>query len=246
MPALTGTKVLGVDGIRLTLDGKPFFWQGLAFFNALYNPIFNQSDDERLHWIRKFKANGISVLRVWCQWNFPPPRTFADVAPEHSMYTDAGEIREESFARLVALINALDNEDMVLELAMFSAEKQPYFLPIPAQERATGELTARLHPYRNILLQIWSENSTEVMRYFEVLKKADPARVVTSAPGGSNDLGTEVQNKAYDVLTPHTLRRQAFPFWYIAPAQIEWLLDTYHKPVIDDSPAAQRTSDVWR
>jgi hypothetical protein len=231
------TKVLGVQGTKLTLAGKPFFWQGVAFFNALHNPAFNRSADERLAWLRTFKANGISVLRIWCQWNFPPPRTFTDVGPEQSMYTADGDVKDEMFDRLVALIKALDGLDMVLEVAMFSAEKQPYFLPIPAQERATRQLTERLRPFGNLIQQIWSENSTEVMRYFEILKKTDPDRLVTSAPGGSNDLGDDVQNKAYDVLTPHTLRRQAFPFWYIAPAQIEWLLDTYGKPVIDDSPA---------
>jgi len=44
-------------------------------------------------------------------------------------------------------------------------------------------------------------------------------------------------NRTLDVLTPHTTRSEAQPFWYVAPAQVEYLINTYKKPVIDDSPA---------
>ncbi len=95
------TKVLGIDGTRLTLDGKPFDWQGLSFFNAIYNPAFNQSDKERLTRLKDYTENGISALRVWCQWNFGPPRQlWVDTAPQSTMYTDAGDIREDSFKSL--------------------------------------------------------------------------------------------------------------------------------------------------
>ena len=238
------TKILGIDGTRLTLDGRPFYYQGLAFFNALYNPNFNRSDRDRTQWLRKFKANGITCLRIWCQWDFPPPRIFVDHGPEHSMYTDCGEVRDQYFERLAALIKALDDLDMVLEISMFQHEKEPYFLPIKAQERATRELTERLKPYGNVFQQIWSEDDREVMRYLAIIRATDPDRIVTSAPGFSRDrskpfdrIGDDAVNRALDVLTPHTIRSEAVPFWYLAPAQVEYLLDTYQKPVIDDSPA---------
>jgi hypothetical protein len=82
------TRVLGVAGSKLTLDGEPFFYQGLTFFNALYNPAFNLAADERRAWVRKFKANGINALRVMCQWDYAAPAAFIDLAPDHSMYTD--------------------------------------------------------------------------------------------------------------------------------------------------------------
>lgn len=238
------TKVLGIDGTRLTLDGKPFFFQGLSFFNALYNPTFNESAEERLRWLRTFKANGINCLRIWCQWDFAPPRTFADVGAEHSMFTETGDIREEHYSTLTSLIEALDSLDMVLEVSMFANERRPYFLAIAAQERAARLLTGRLRPYGNLILQIWNEQSAEVMRYFAIIKTTDPQRIVTSSPGSSvspavpfDHVGDEVQNSAFDVLTPHTLRREGYPFWYLAPAQIAFLLDTYQKPVINDEPA---------
>jgi hypothetical protein len=243
MSASRATSVLGVNETRLTLDGKPFYFQGLAFQNALYNPVFNQSSGSRLSWLRNFKANGINCVRIFCQWDFMSTRAFADVAADHTMYTEDGEVKDEPWQRLAALIEAADTLGMIIEVSMFAHEKEPYFLRVPLQERAARELTERLRPYGNLIQQIWSGNSAEVMRYFEIIKNTDPQRLVTSAPGYSAEFrtyfdhtGSDVQNKAFDVLTPHTLRSEAVPFWYAAPAQIQYLVDTYRKPVIDDSP----------
>lgn len=244
MPSQRETHILGVKGTQLTLDGQPFSFQGLSFFNALYNPTFNRSDADRLDWLRVYKANGINCLRVWCQWDFVPPRSFVDVAAGNTLFTERGEIRDEHFAALVSLIGALDQLEMVLEMCLFANERAPYFLPRPAQEEATQNLTERLRPYGNLLLQIWNEHSAEVMRYISIVKAVDPNRLVTSSPGFSvgtrgpfDHLGEDTENQAFDVLTPHTLRTEAIPFWYLGPAQIEYLLDTYRKPVIDDEPA---------
>ena len=49
MPA--STKILAIAETRLFLDQEPFFFQGLSFFNALYNPVFNASAAERLAWL---------------------------------------------------------------------------------------------------------------------------------------------------------------------------------------------------
>ncbi len=37
------TRVLTIAGTRLLLDDQPFPFQGLSFFNALYNPTFNRN-----------------------------------------------------------------------------------------------------------------------------------------------------------------------------------------------------------
>ena len=244
MVASRTTKVLSTEGTRLTLDGKPFFWQGLAFFNALYNPTFNRSDEDRIQWLRKFRANGVNVLRIWCQWNIPQPRNHVDLGPESTLFAFDGAVREQPFQCLTTLIKQMDSLDMVLEVTLFCQEMWPYFLPVPAAERAVRAITDGLRPYGNLLLQVWSECSIEWRRYYDIVKKTDPDRVATSDPGISMDrskrfdhIGDAELNRTIDVLTPHTVRRQAFPFWYLAPAQIEYLLDTYHKPVIDDSPA---------
>lgn len=220
------------------LDEKPFDWQGLSFFNALYNPTFNQSHEERLARLKDYKENGISAVRVWCQWNFGPPRElWVDTAPHSTMYTDQGEIREGSFERLRSLIMAADSLDMVVEVVLFSHEKQPNF-PVEILEKAAGLMAERLKPYGNILLEIWNEDSTEVLRLFRKIKEVDPDRITTNAPGLPGVLGDDEQNYMLDVLTPHTIRGAARRcFWEEAAAQIEYLLKRFRKPVIDDEPA---------
>jgi hypothetical protein len=233
------THSLSIQGTRLFLDDAPFFFQGLSFFNAIYNPTFHASDDARRGWLRKFKENGVNALRVWCQWDFSPPRTFVDVAPEQTMYTDDGEIRDGSFKRLAALLADADALAMIIEVVAFSHEKIPgeENLPVPQQERAIAALTERLRPYRHVLLQVWNEDSLNVLGHVAIVKEVDPDRIVTNSPGFAGNLGDEAQNRAMDLLTPHTVRRRAERFWEVAPRQVASLLATYEKPVIDDEPA---------
>ncbi|MGH2369374.1 MAG: hypothetical protein ACRDI2_14365, partial [Chloroflexota bacterium] len=125
------TPTLGISGTRLTLDGEPFPLTGVSFFNALYSPTFNRSAEDRRHWLRTFLDYGVNTLRVWCQWDFAPPRTFIDTGPEQSMYTAGGDIRAPHFETLAALLAAAGALGMVVEVTLFSHEKQPN-LPVEA------------------------------------------------------------------------------------------------------------------
>ncbi|MBM3859349.1 MAG: hypothetical protein FJ395_06830 [Verrucomicrobia bacterium] len=58
---------ISVSVTRFLLNGKPFDYTGVSFFNAIYNPTFNKSSAERTRWLEKFRRYGINVLRVWCQ-----------------------------------------------------------------------------------------------------------------------------------------------------------------------------------
>ena len=231
---------LSIEGTRLLLDEQPFFWQGLSFFNALYNPAFNANAGARAHWLSVFPDNGINALRVWCQWDFDPPRSFVDTGPEQTVYTPEGDVRPSSFERLEALLEAVRPLGMVVEVVLFSHEKQPN-LPVPVQERAVRAMTERLLPHRDLILQIWNEDSTEVAHYFEIAKSVDPERLVTNSPGFASNLGDPAQNRMLDLLTPHTARSDAERFWEVATQQIAGLLAEYGKPVIDDEPARNGT-----
>lgn len=41
-----------VAGTTFQLNGQPFPWTGISFFNAIYNPDFNKSSEERIRWMR--------------------------------------------------------------------------------------------------------------------------------------------------------------------------------------------------
>ena len=237
--------LFGIDGTRLTLDGQPFPLTGVSFFNALYNPTFNRSAAERERWLRTFLDWGINTLRVWCQWDFAPPRNFIDTAPDHSVYTapdhsvytDDGALREAHVQTLLDLCAATDALGMVLEVTLFSHEKQPQ-LPEEVLERGARAVTARLQPYRHVIVQLWNEDATAWERLLRAVRETDPQRLVTSSPGFSSVLGSDEHNAAMDLLTPHTVRRSAArPFWEVAPEQIAGLIAQFGKPVIDDEPA---------
>jgi len=230
MPSL----VLKVHGTRLLLDEQPFCLQGLGFFNAIFNPAFNASTEARLVWLNKFKANGINLLRIWCQWDYARP--YIDLAPDHAVFDPDGGLRDEYMRTLCAIIEAAAGLGMAVEVVLFCQE-QRHNLAVSAQKQAVCNVTTRLRPYRNTILQIWNEKSFEVAQYLDAIKSIDPERIVTNSPGGSNILGDDSHNKLLDVLTPHTVRGQADRFWEIAPQQVAALIAQYHKPVIDDEPA---------
>src|SRR4051812_37367132 len=57
------THVLSINGTRFLLDKQPFPYQGVSFFNALYNESFNKDHKSRADWLAKFKHTGINVFR---------------------------------------------------------------------------------------------------------------------------------------------------------------------------------------
>ena len=241
---------LSVDGSRLLLDGKPFDYQGLSFFNALYNARFNSSVQNREQGLRRFKSTGITVLRVW--GDFRLTNGWIDEGPEHSLYCypekrrrdvnyepENPKLDPDILDRLRRLLTSAADLDMVIELCLFS-----HYLAYPVNTRDDfiRLIIREIRPYRNILLQIWNEFDRTVLRHYELIKSIDPDRVVTNAPGGSGVMGTHVDNQVLDVLTPHT-SRVAGRFYEEAPVQILRLIERYGKPVVDDEPARTGTRD---
>jgi hypothetical protein len=233
---------LTISGTRFQLDGKPFPYTGISFFNAIYNPAFNQSSDIRRDWLRKFREHGIDVLRVWAQWD--NTRGFVDASPTSTLYHKDGTLRTQHVARLKEILTDADAEGFVIELCLFSQEsfKDKIQLDPEPQDRAVAALTRELMPYRNLFLQIWNEKSFRTLDILKVIKAADSKRLVTSSPGFSGVLGTDEENQALDFLTPHTSRQGRGRTWEIAPREIASLLAKFHKPVVDDEPARNGTS----
>ena len=61
----SATSVHTIQGTGFFRDGGPFCYQGLGFFNALYNQKFNKPPQSREKWLCTFKSYGITVLRIW-------------------------------------------------------------------------------------------------------------------------------------------------------------------------------------
>lgn len=234
---------LTISGTRFQLDGKPFPYTGVSFFNAIYNPTFNKSSEARREWLGKFHDHGINVLRIWAQWD--NGRGFVDASPTATLYHKDGNLQGEHVERLKQILTDADAEGFVIELCLFSQEsvKEKIELDPVAQDRAVAALTRELIPWRNLFLQIWNEKSHRTLDILKVIKANDPKRLVTSSPGYSGDLGTDEEDRALDFLTPHTSRQGRGRTWEIVPREIASLLEKYHKPVVDDEPARNGTSN---
>ena len=233
-----------VSGTQFLLDGKPFPYTGISFFNAIYNPVFNRSSEERRTWLAKFQRYGINVLRIWAQWD--NKRGFVDSGPAQTLYHADGRLSEPHLATLKAIVRDAAHAGMVVQLSLFSRES--WESPITARlapeafDRAVPAVAEELRPFRNVTFQIWNEFSERVMDHVKAIRAVDPHRLVTNAPGYAGDLGDSRQNRALDYLTPHTSRQNAGRTWEQAPNEIGYLLTRYRKPVVDDEPARNGTS----
>jgi hypothetical protein len=233
-----------VSGTRFLLDGKPFPFTGTSFFNAVYNPTFNKSSADRRQWVEKFRKYGINVLRVWAQWD--NKRGFVDACPDCTFYYPDGRLRQERVETLKAILTDADALGMVVEFALFSHESYGENIRVGAAEsaKAVKELASQLIPHRNLVFQIWNEHTDDnVLPLVKVIRSVDPKRLVTNSPGFAGVLGSVQENGALDFLTPHTTRQSVPRHWESSPKEIEYLLARFRKPVVDDEPARNGTSN---
>lgn len=230
-----------ISGTGFRLNGAPFPFMGVSFFNAIYNPAFNKSSVERREWMRKFQKYGINVLRIWSQWD--NKRGFVDTCAECSLYYPDGRLRQENVDRLKRIVEDADALGMVVQIVLFSQESwhDGIRLGPEASDRAVEAITRELAPYRNLTIQVWNEFSERVMDYVEIIRATDPKRLVTNSPGFAGVLGDVAQNSALDYLTPHTSRQRSGKPWEIGPREIAYLLARFRKPVVDDEPARNGT-----
>ena len=231
---------IAVKDLGFTLNEKPFHYTGISFFNALYNPTFNESDASRRAWLEKLGAAGINVVRVWAQWD--NGRGFVDTCPACTLYEKDGRLRAEPLNKLKKLIEAADNLDMVVLFVLFQRESwnENIRLSDEASDRAVQSLTNEIKPYRNVIFQVWNEFDHRTIDYMKIIKAVDSARLVTNSPGYGGYLGKGDENAALDFLSPHTSRHDDRQ-WEIAPKEIAYLLQLYRKPVVDDEPARRGT-----
>jgi hypothetical protein len=240
IPARSQTHVLKVNGTNFEMNGQPFEYTGVSFFNAIYNEEFNTDSSIRKMWIQKFLDSGINILRVWCQWD--NTRGFIDGGEGKTIYNTDGTIKPVFLKIIKEIVNDADEKGMVILLVLFSRESwnENLRLSDEASEKSVQTLTRELKPYRNLVFQIWNEFNYRTVDYAKIIKSVDPERLVTNSPGYGGDLGSREENQALDYLSPHTTRTTD-RHWEIAPKEVAYLIERYQKPVVDDEPARKGT-----
>ena len=53
LAGLASAGELTISGTRFLMDGKPFPYTGISFFNAAHNDAFNRSSAERKEWLSR-------------------------------------------------------------------------------------------------------------------------------------------------------------------------------------------------
>ena len=235
-----GKNKLTVEGRNFELNGEKFEFTGVSFFNAIYNPEFNKDSETRREWIRKFKESGINVLRVWCQWD--NARGFVDSGIDKTIFNTDGTLVPGHLSALKNIISDADSEGTIILLVLFSRESWNENLKLTddASDKAVAELTRSLMPYGNLVLQVWNEFNYRTIDYLKIIKDIDPGRIVTNSPGYAGELGSNIENQNLDYLSPHTTRNDN-RHWEVAVKEIEYLIEKFNKPVVDDEPARKGT-----
>src|SRR5688572_14961683 len=182
---LKTTNELRITGTKFVLNGAHFPYTGVSFFNALYNPTFNKSSDERQKWLQKFQKYGINVLRVWGQWD--SRRGYADTCPECTLYFTDGRLRQPHVETLKQILVDAGKQKMAVELVFFSQESWHDNIRVGPEEsvRAIRTLSKELLPYRNVMFQVWNEFDERTLDHVKTMRAADPKRLVTNSPGGA-------------------------------------------------------------
>lgn len=238
-PRATGQNSIGTSGTHFTMDAKQFDFTGISFFNALYNDAFNSDERVQLDWLKKFKHYGISVIRIWAEWN--NDLGFVDTCDSCTLYDRNGDLQPMYLNRLKAILVNAASVDMAVELVLFSSESFDKKLSDAAADHAVQAVAQALKPYRNVVFQIWNERNYRTLDYYSLIKRYDPARLVSNSPGGGSDLGEDRENSVLDYLSPHTSRHGKH--WEIAAEEISGLLKKFNKPVVDDEPARNGTRE---
>ncbi len=209
--------VLAVGGTRFTLNGAPTFLVGISYYGAL-----GASEDFLRRDLDDLQRHGFNWLRVWATWN----ASEQDV----SAVTADGRARQPFLGRLEYLVAECDRRGLVVDVTLSRGLKsktaaEGVKLPdLDSHRRAVETIVAALTPYRNWYLDLANERDVRDQRYVRIeelrtlrdlVRKLDPARLVTASFGGHDlsleDLRESLLTVGVDFVCPHRPREAQSP-----------------------------------
>jgi hypothetical protein len=208
--------VLGIEGTRFTLNGKPTFLLGASYYGGLGAPenfLRRDLDDLRRY--------GFNWVRVWATWR--------SADEDVSAVTPEGRARQPYFGRLERLVAECDRRGLLVDVTLFrdAGSRTPanrHLADLNSHGRAVETLVVGLKSHRNWYLDLANEHDVRDDRYVsdrelrdlrDLVRRLDPQRLVTASFGG-HDLSTEDLRDSLlvvgvDFLTPHRPRGPESP-----------------------------------
>ena len=202
--------VLGMEGTRFTLDGKPAFLLGISYYGGSGAPedfIRRDLDD--------LQRCGFNWLRVWATWGL--------LDAEVSAVDAQGRAREPFLGRLRWLIAECDRRGLIVDVTL-TRDAGGRLPDLAAHQQAVATLVETLRAHRNWYLDLANERDIRDGRYVpiaeiktlrEQVRRLDPQRLVTASFGGHDlseeDVRTSLATAGLDLLCPHRPRHTESP-----------------------------------
>ncbi|MGQ9730755.1 MAG: hypothetical protein ACUVX8_05710 [Candidatus Zipacnadales bacterium] len=205
--------VLGIEGTRFTVNGKPTFLYGISYYGALGASDGTIQVD--LETMQRYKFNW---FRVWATWS-----AFGN---DVSVVDYDGIPRPQYMARLKALVAECDRRGMIVDITLSRGNgvtgrerlQQP-----EAHAQAVRAIVEEMKTQRNWYLDLSNEHNIQDKRHttFEELlllrtlvRELDPGRLVTASHAGDiseEELRRYVKEIGVDFIAPHRPRNAASP-----------------------------------
>lgn len=209
--------IVGIDGPRFTLNGKPTFLLGLSYYAALGAPeefVRRDLDDVQRY--------GFNWLRVWATWE-----SFGN---DVSAVDSRGQSRQPFMDKLKWLVGECDRRGLVIDVTLTRGKGPSYAasagrLPdFESHQRAVESVVNALKQHRNWYLDLANERDVRDDRYVpsaelktlrELLRRLDPLRLATASYGGHDlnerDMRDGLLTAELDFLCPHRPRNPESP-----------------------------------
>jgi hypothetical protein len=196
--------ILGIEGTRFTVNGKPTFLLGASYYGALGAPEgFVRKD------LADFQRHGFNWLRVWATWRAGDSNV--------SAVDGQGRPHEPFLGRLQWIVTECDHRGLLLDVTLTRGNN---WAPgdLDAHRRAVVTLVEALKAHRNWYLDLANEHDVRDTRYVpnpelqalrETVRAIDPHRLITASFGGDvreSDLREAVVPLAFDFICPHRPR----------------------------------------
>ena len=209
---MAGTR-LGIDGTKLTLNGRPTFLLGISYYGAL-----GSSKEFIRHDLDDMQRYGVNWIRVWATW--------AAFGNNVSALGVDGTPREPFLSKLKWLVAECDARGMVVDVTLSRGNGVTGRARLQdTHEYLAGveTIVAALRPHRNWYLDLANEHNikdkrfigfTELKRARELVRKLDPGRLVTASRAGdipTNELDEYLATVGVDLIAPHRPRHEKSP-----------------------------------
>ena len=213
----TAGTVLAINGTRFVINGRPSFLLGVSYYGGL-----GASEDCIREDLDDAQRYGFNWLRIWATW--------AGFGNDVSAVGGDGRPREPFLGKLKWLVTECDRRGMVLDITLNRGKESRsgpaggWVADLASHQRAVETLVTALKPQRNWYLDLANERDVRDARYVpaaelkalrELVRRLDPARLVTASLGGHDldeqELRESLDDVRLDFLTPHRPRTAESP-----------------------------------